>query len=108
MRRGGAAGGISTGVDDQIDVERGDRAIGFDPDLGFEYFGVARVLPKAISADGSKRTGRSRRARQQERCEVRRRRYLGAEAAADVGYAQTYFLWLEAEKVRELGGVAHR
>ena len=48
VRGGGAAGRVSAGIDDEIHVERRECSIPFDTDLGLEYFGVARVLPKAV------------------------------------------------------------
>ncbi len=49
VRGGSAAGRICAGIDDEIDIQRGDRPVRFDTELGFEYLGVARVLPEAVS-----------------------------------------------------------
>ncbi len=52
VRRRRPARCISAGVDNKIDVQRRDRSIGLDTDLGLEYFRMARVLPKAVFRGG--------------------------------------------------------
>src|SRR5262249_58205104 len=48
VRRGRPAGDVGPGVDDQAHIERRQGSIGFDANLGFKHFSMARVLPEAM------------------------------------------------------------
>ena len=107
MRRGGAAGGVSAGIDDEVHVERGQFSIRLHADFGLEYRRVPGVLPKAVLRRGNEPHGSTDFARKKNRRMNRRDKNLGAEAATDVGNAQAHLVGLDAEEPGDLAGIAH-
>src|SRR5262249_16888313 len=76
VRRGRAAGDVSPGVDDQVHIERRQSPVGFDANLGFKHFSMARILSEAMLLRRNQSHGAANLAREKNRRIVRRRRDL--------------------------------
>ena len=57
------ASGVSSGIDDQVHIERRQSSVGFDANLGFEHFSMAGVLPEAMLLRRNKPHGAAKFAR---------------------------------------------